>query len=288
LIFRSLVNLSLCVGRDRNPAAKRACPVGSFGERLQREREKRKMTLDDVAVATKIGTRLLSALEQEKFDQLPGGIFNKGFVRAYARHLGLNEEQAVADYLAASGEGTRSKPETQELQAIAERKERERRGKPTELPWGTMAALLLVVALALAVWNFYTREKSQNNRSHAPVVPRQPSSSAAPTAGSAAASTDLTGESPTQAAIVLLVKANEDSWISITADDRAIYNDTLVAPAEKSVEARKQIILKAGNMGGLEISVNGRKLPPQGEEGEVKTLIFGLAEPETPPSPPSH
>ena len=82
--------------------------MGPFGERLKQERERRKMTLDDVALATKIGTRMLNALEEEKFERLPGGIFNKGFVRAYARHLGLDDEQAVADYLAASGRHARS------------------------------------------------------------------------------------------------------------------------------------------------------------------------------------
>ena len=78
--------------------------MDSFGERLKREREKRGVTLDEISVATKISTRMLRALEAEKFDQLPGGIFNKGFVRAYAQHLAMDEDQAVADYLAAIGE----------------------------------------------------------------------------------------------------------------------------------------------------------------------------------------
>jgi cytoskeleton protein RodZ len=78
--------------------------VGSFGERLRREREMRGVSLDDIADATKIGTRLLRALEEEHFELLPGGIFNKGFVRAYSKYLGLNEEEAVADYLEAAGE----------------------------------------------------------------------------------------------------------------------------------------------------------------------------------------
>ena len=64
----------------------------------------RGITLEEIAEATKIGTRSLRALEEQDFDKLPGGIFNKGFVRAYARYLGLDEEQAVADYLAALNE----------------------------------------------------------------------------------------------------------------------------------------------------------------------------------------
>jgi len=77
--------------------------VGSFGERLQRERANRKVSLEEIATATKIGTRNLRALETEDFDDLPGGIFNRGFVRSYARYLGLDEEQTVAEYLAADG-----------------------------------------------------------------------------------------------------------------------------------------------------------------------------------------
>lgn len=80
--------------------------MGSFGERLRREREMRGVSLDDIAEATKIGTRLLRALEEEHFELLPGGIFNKGFVRAYAKYLGLSEDELVADYLQAAGEST--------------------------------------------------------------------------------------------------------------------------------------------------------------------------------------
>ena len=61
----------------------------------------RGISLDEIAVATKIGTRSLKALEDENFSILPGGIFNKGFVRSYAKFLGLNEDEAVADYQAA-------------------------------------------------------------------------------------------------------------------------------------------------------------------------------------------
>src|ERR1700676_5592212 len=46
------------------------------------------------------GAHMLRAIEEEHFDQLPGGVFNKGFIRAYAKHLGLNDEEAVSDYLA--------------------------------------------------------------------------------------------------------------------------------------------------------------------------------------------
>ncbi len=80
--------------------------MSTFGERLRRERELRHISLDEIAATTKVGTRLLRALEDEQFDQLPGGIFNKGYVRAYAKYVGIDEEQAVADYLHAVDEAT--------------------------------------------------------------------------------------------------------------------------------------------------------------------------------------
>jgi cytoskeleton protein RodZ len=73
--------------------------VGEFGEKFRKAREKKEMSLDDVSNVTKIGARMLRAIEEEDFEQLPGGVFNKGFIRAYAKHLGLNDAEAVNDYL---------------------------------------------------------------------------------------------------------------------------------------------------------------------------------------------
>src|SRR5215469_7270545 len=64
----------------------------------------RGISLDEIVATTKIGRRLLTALEEEQFDLLPGGIFNKAYVRAYAKCVGMNEDEAVAEYLAAANE----------------------------------------------------------------------------------------------------------------------------------------------------------------------------------------
>jgi cytoskeletal protein RodZ len=74
--------------------------VGEFGDKFRKAREKKELTFDDVSNVTKISSRMLRAIEEEHFDQLPGGVFNKGFIRAYAKHLGMDAEEAVTDYLA--------------------------------------------------------------------------------------------------------------------------------------------------------------------------------------------
>lgn len=73
----------------------------TFGENLRKQREQRGLSLDAISTITKISPRMLRAIEEEHFEQLPGGVFNKGFVRAYARLVGLDEDEAVSDYLTA-------------------------------------------------------------------------------------------------------------------------------------------------------------------------------------------
>jgi hypothetical protein len=73
--------------------------MASFGETLKRERELREITLREVSEATKINIRYLEALEANRFENLPGGLFNKGFIRAYAAYIGLDGEAMVTSYL---------------------------------------------------------------------------------------------------------------------------------------------------------------------------------------------
>jgi cytoskeletal protein RodZ len=72
--------------------------VDSFGDRLRQARESRGIPLEEVAREAKVSPHLLEALEHDDLASLPGGPFNKGFVRAYARCVGLDPEEAVADY----------------------------------------------------------------------------------------------------------------------------------------------------------------------------------------------
>ena len=141
--------------------------MGKFGDKLRRERELRGVTLDEIAEATKIGTRSLRALEEERFDQLPGGIFNKGFVRAYARFLGLDEEQAVSDYVTAQSD----QPEKADvMERMAAQAEAARKNEAASLGekagnlnryWVAIAVLLLISIGAGGGWKYYQKYSQQ-------------------------------------------------------------------------------------------------------------------------------
>jgi cytoskeletal protein RodZ len=76
--------------------------MGQFGEELRRERESRGVALETISAKTKVITRYLAALEDERFEVLPGGILSKGIVRGYASTVGLDETAWVERFLAAS------------------------------------------------------------------------------------------------------------------------------------------------------------------------------------------
>src|SRR5258708_3367472 len=79
--------------------------LAKFGEELRRERESRGISLKEIADATKISRRFLDAIERNDHKTLPAPVFTRGFVREYARYLGLNAEEIVNRYnYAAAGD----------------------------------------------------------------------------------------------------------------------------------------------------------------------------------------
>src|SRR5450432_2386560 len=85
-------------------ARSRSMAKGSFGELLKRERELREVSLNELTVKTRVPIRFIEALENEDWKKLPGGVFNRGFVRVIARYLGLSEEHFLSEYDLAHGQ----------------------------------------------------------------------------------------------------------------------------------------------------------------------------------------
>ena len=131
-----------------------------FGEHLRREREMRGISLDEICSATRIGTRFLNALENEQWDQLPGGVFNRGFVRAVAHHLGLDEESLLAEYMLATGDRATASSSVVRAPAIPES-----RGQ-----WVTWILALVVIG-ALAFGGIYGWRKYAAHKRNAHPTP---------------------------------------------------------------------------------------------------------------------
>ena len=171
--------------------------MGAFGDRLRREREMRGITLDEITESTKISRRHLEALEGEHFDQLPGGVFNKGFVRAYARFLGIDEDRAVAEYSAASNE--QPEPENKFPLEIHEQPNRELNPRRSKLPLVFAIAALVGVLVGYGFWIKSKPHNSvpvENTRQAAPAnVTPEPQANAPATPPVTASSPEATKDS---------------------------------------------------------------------------------------------
>ncbi|NIM01014.1 MAG: hypothetical protein GTN89_08935 [Acidobacteria bacterium] len=129
----------------------------SFGEELKRERELREITLREVSESTKISLRYLEALEQNEFENLPGGVFNRGFVRAYSQFIGVDPETMVDAYI------------MQENSQLGERRKDAKRGADERsgarrfvwLWW--VAGLLLIGAAAYWGWTHLQGQQPSRN-----------------------------------------------------------------------------------------------------------------------------
>ncbi|HZU22148.1 MAG TPA: RodZ domain-containing protein [Terriglobales bacterium] len=271
-----------------------------FGEQLERERLKRGIKLENISEQTKISTRMLRALETEEFEKLPGGVFNRGFVRSYARYLGMNEEQAVADYLAASGEAEPPLPfqQAEEPEEVAR--------------WLPLAGLVLLVLLsAFVLWQYratfaaasrrvFARRAASVNASTAtpasspayanpapsPHAERPAASAVAPPGPApilpqravAVAASKMPAPQPAAGAtpgeLNITVRARQQAWLSVTADGRPVMQGILEPAAERQFRATRKLVFVTGNAGGVDLTFNGAPYGPLGAQKQRRQITF--------------
>ena len=236
--------------------------MASFGENLRRERELRGVELRDIADATKISVRFLQALEQDRVDILPGGIFPRSFVRQYAKHLGLDPDRMVTEFDHVYGPEP-VVPKT----AGAARKRSDAR------PLLVVVGLLILAGVGFLAWKTSRPEARSASAEPSAVVPPPtsfppdrvyppptPTPNAAPSAG------EVKG-------LALKLGATEDCWIAVQADGAKVIDRILKAGEDVTITAKNEIALSVGNAGGVTYTLNGRPGVALGREGEVRRNI---------------
>ena len=130
--------------------------MGQFGDELRRERESRGVALETISEKTKVITRYLTALENEKFETLPGGILSKGIVRGYARTVGLDEAVWVERFVTASREHGENDGEwTAFVQNVGKTRDRSRAYQNKKRRRAGVAVLVVLVAgFGWAAWRY--------------------------------------------------------------------------------------------------------------------------------------
>jgi len=237
----------------------------SLGAELRKQREIRGVTLKEIADATKISKRYLEALEQDDLAGLPAPVFTRGFVREYARYLGLNAEDMASRYSQLVG----AQPETSAtpLAPTAEK-------KPEGLPFikvdrNIVGFAVLLVVFGAVMWWLGGRADQRKHGTKppptatsvapavAPVVPTEP-----------VVSSTAAASSPDK--LELDVKVIEDTWVILQVDGEPALNQVLRQGETRKLEAENEIRFEVvGNAGGLELTLNGHPVPAMGPRGKV-------------------
>jgi transcriptional regulator with XRE-family HTH domain len=246
--------------------------MADIGSRLRQARQRRELSLRDIANATKISMRALTAIEQNEFGRLPGGVFSRAYVRAFAAEVGLDADELVREYR------SRFEPEP-----VADRQPVHGAGwDGRALGLGGIAAGALACVGLLAGGLLLL----SGPRTVPPVLPderlvlNQPATGLAGTTESIA---DSEGVAPSlatpvadthEAALRLEMQFTGWCWVSAAADgERVLYR--LMRPGEKTLlEARRAITLRLGDASAVIYSVNGATGQSLGGRGEPVSVLI--------------
>jgi cytoskeleton protein RodZ len=214
---------------------------GAFGERLKREREMRGVGLEEISAATRISTRFLAALENERWHELPGGVFNRGFIRAVARYLGLDEEAMIAEYALV----------THDAPKVAVWADSPARARAPMLAWILLSVVGMLVAGGWFAWRHYAPLW------HAWSQPPPPSVVATPPPANIAV---VTQENPAAEPGVLQLKidAVKPTQVKVTADGVVKFDGRMQVNQSKRFEAKEKFEVSSEISGAVLVELNGQ------------------------------
>ena len=256
-----------------------------FGEHLKREREMRGVSLDEICAATRIGNRFLEALENEEWERLPGGVFNRGFVRAVARFLGLDEEAFVAEYVLATSEQNPT-PEWAKHPPAPPL-------NPPATHWLRWVGILLGIALIAAGawgWRSYAAHRAERNAPAAssalpadPAGAEFPSASGAPSPladpaspnGPRAAGAALADD---RSMLQLKIEAGKGTSLKVSADGNRVFDGSIIAGQSREFAAQVAFRVQAQDAGALLLELNGQALAPIGPPGRSGEVVLTRAD----------
>jgi len=281
---------------------------GPAGSSWKERRESMGKTIAQVSAELRIGHRYLEGIEEGNFGDFPERVFSAGFIRAYAKYLSQDPEPVLAGYERSIGRRDDSESAAKLRFGWVER-DRERGSRRATYTIAAGAVLLVGVILAWVTLRTEHRplpppspppsvvlpsvlpsppavenaEKAGDNAAVAApsgvdnmaamvLSPTQGAPAPAETASSVAA---VGGTGPLVGPFQLFLEASEQAWVMYSFDDGDPIDVTLYAGDKISIQARRRITLKFGNAGGVAGTLNGRRLPPFGERGQVKKIAFG-------------
>lgn len=245
-----------------------------FGRWLRQQREVRDIELDEVARATRVSIRYLQALEEGRFELLPAPVFARGFLREYARYVGLDADETVNSYLTALQRG-RDDEEQRHDTASSKRR--------LLVAGGAVVAALLLATLG--IWWWSSRDESTGDAALVPAPARSAvrESTAPPTPPPTTARQPAEGAT---APLVVTLDFRAGSWVEAVVDGQPVVSEERLQGESLTLRAEERVLLSLDRPQAVDVLVNGEPVTLQaGPDGAVRDHEIAL--PESPVSPPS-
>jgi cytoskeleton protein RodZ len=249
---------------------------GGFGTKLREARERKGITLQQIASVTRIPIRLLEALERNDMARLPGGIFSRAFVRSYAIEVGLEPEETLREFIAQFPQDSVMAASPTSAQAADNDALESRRRTASAF----VRLIALSVPIAGVVLYFGTAGRRAHNAPAGPaaraVSPVQ--SERATAAAPLGAPQPAPPQDPAVPADRLMVglAATGPCWVSAMVDGERVLERQLQAGERQFLEVRRELVLTAGDAGALTVTLNGAIARPIGKPGAVVTISVNL------------
>jgi len=235
-----------------------AIETPTVGEQLRAAREDKGLSLEDLAMQTRIPRRHLESLETADWQRLPAPTYTLGFAKSYATAVGLDRAE-IAEQLRAEMGGVRTETATAEVFQPAD----PARTMPKWLVLGTVAAVILFALL----FSWYQNRSLDEGDATPAAVSEQP---IVPTAPAAAP----VQHAATTASGPVVLTATEPSWIQVSDNGKSLFQGELAAGQTFAVPATATApTLRAGKPEALRITVGNTVAPPVGPPGRVAANV---------------
>ncbi len=264
-----------------------------IGEILRKEREKQRMTIQDIEDGTSIRAAYIEAIESGDYDKMPGRVYAKGFVKNYANFLNLNAEEIVKQFM------EEVSPPAPVVEQAQNNVVDEPKGKSTfslngkRIPLGdegfsignllsgnNLVAAIVAVVLIIGGIFYYTKDSSDeiakvDTKPAQEVQPQtseqvQPSPQPQQPIGS-----QVSAAVPPQVdGVNVQATFTGDCWILVTADNVVLYEGVITAGQVMDWKGNENVNVRLGNAGAVEFTMNGQNFGKLGGEGDVVDKTF--------------
>lgn len=252
-----------------------------LGDTLRKEREKQRLTIQDVELGTSIRASYIEAIEKGDYSKMPGRVYTKGFIKNYANFLNLNGDEFVKQFLSEVSPTPIAAEKIEEISSNENKKTTfSVSGKRLEIEnkFSTNHLVAAIVAIAVLVGGvFYSMQDSESEVAKVEVQKTQEVKNTPPpdqVASVTPAPPPPAPVAPTVDGVNLKASFSDDCWMLVTIDGAVAYEGVINAGQVMDWKGNSNVNVRVGNAGAVEFIMNGQSFGKLGEEGDVVDRDF--------------